>query len=96
MKKILFSLLVALVLAGCGDSSDNMIKCGAYEVETEAVDQDNLRVVLNGDEVVLTRAVSASGARYEGVLNDITIALWNKGNDWTLFLNGEDPVECDR
>ncbi|MDR0726771.1 MAG: MliC family protein [Rickettsiales bacterium] len=93
MKKILFSLLSAFVLLGCSNS-DDVMKCGAYEVKTELVGEDSLKAVLNGDEVMLKQTVSASGARYEGVLNDTTVVLWNKGHDWTLFLNDEEPMEC--
>ncbi|MDR0741173.1 MAG: MliC family protein [Rickettsiales bacterium] len=93
MKKILFSLLAAFVLVGCNNSEDVM-KCGDYDVKIAQVGENDLKAVLNGDEVVLAQTVSASGARYEGVLNDTTIVLWGKGDDWTLFLNEETPIEC--
>ncbi|MDR1338317.1 MAG: MliC family protein [Rickettsiales bacterium] len=92
MKKILFSVLTALILAGCGNS-DDVMKCGEYEVKTELSSEDALTATLNGDQVVMKQDVSASGARYEGVLNDTTVVLWNKGRDWTLFLNDE-ILEC--
>lgn len=94
MKKILFSLIAALVLVGCNESED-LMKCGAYEVQTELREDGTLRAVLNGDEVILNQVMAASGVRYEGVLNEIDVVLWNKGNDWTLILHDEEPVECN-
>lgn len=93
MKRILFSLMAAFVLVGCSES-DNVMKCGAYDVQVEVQGEDNLKAVLNGDEVMLKQTVSASGARYEGILNDTSVVLWNKGHDWTLILHDEEPVEC--
>lgn len=92
MKKVLFPLLAVLAVSACG-KSDDLMKCGAYEV-TVALNGEELTAVLNGDEVVLKQAVAASGVRYVGELNDTEVVLWNKGDDWTLYLADEDPIEC--
>jgi membrane-bound inhibitor of C-type lysozyme len=95
MKKILFSLAAAIMLVGCGDSTE-VVKCGKYDVRMDQKEGSDgtLKVELNGDKVVLKRTISASGARYEGVLNETVVVLWNKGKDYTLFLNDDKPIEC--
>jgi membrane-bound inhibitor of C-type lysozyme len=93
MKKFLFPLMMVFVLAACG-KSDDLMKCGDYDVRAALTQSGDLKAVLNGDDVILARTISASGARYEGVLNDTTVVLWNKGRDWTLSLNDETPIEC--
>jgi len=99
MKKYVFLMLGCVVLCGCDSKSDdsNVVvrQCGNYNVEmTFADDGQSMHAVINGDAVDLNIAVSASGARYVGVLNDTDVTLWGKGNDWTMFLNDEDPIEC--
>lgn len=94
MRKLLFAMLGVLVLAGCNSSDDSM-KCGPYDVMVQYhEDTDTLSATLNGDAVDLTHVMSASGARYDGILNDTQVTLWNKGKDWTLFLNDDEPIEC--
>ncbi|MBN1324940.1 MAG: MliC family protein [Alphaproteobacteria bacterium] len=92
MKKLLFCLFAATALTACSES-DKLMKCGDYEI-SKKLEADMLAVVINGDAVVLKQTVSASGARYEGVLNDTNVTLWNKGKHWTLFLNDE-SIECE-
>ncbi|MDL2296037.1 MliC family protein [Lachnospiraceae bacterium OttesenSCG-928-E19] len=92
MQKILFSLIAAFVLVGCNQSDDAM-KCGAYEVQIEQ-HENSITATLNGDSVELMQSVAASGVRYVGILNDTEVMLWNKGSDWTLFLNDEEPAPC--
>jgi len=92
MKKPLFALIAAAALAACHESDDFM-KCGDFEVKTE-VQENALAATINGDRVVLPQTISASGVRYEGILNDAKVILWNKGSDWTLYINDGDPIEC--
>lgn len=94
MKKILICLLAGLSLAAC-NKQENIITCGEYEVAIEMNETgDKIHAVINGDEMDLDLAISASGARYVGILNDTTVTLWNKGSDWTMFLNDEEPIFC--
>lgn len=94
MKKLFLIFGILCAVAGC-DKQDDVVICGPYEVQmTYSENGDTLHAVLNGDGVDLTNAVSASGARFDGVLNDINITLWSKGNDWTLFLGDDESYEC--
>lgn len=92
MKKLLLYLFAVVALGAC-NKSDDLMKCGDYEI-TKKLQNDTLITVINGDEVILKQTIAASGARYAGVLNDTNVVLWNKGKDWTLFLNEEPPIEC--
>lgn len=92
MQKILFPLIAALVLVGCNQSDDTM-KCGAYDVKIEQ-HENSITATLNGDSVELMQAIAASGVRYVGILNDTEVMLWNKGTDWTLFIDNDEPAEC--
>ena len=94
MKKIstILFLCTAFFMAAC-EKSENGMKCGDYDVSI-SINDDVLDVIINGDEVVLNQTISASGARYEGNLNDTVVVLWSKGSDWTLYLNDGEPIEC--
>lgn len=97
MKRFMFMLFAACILAGCGadDDNENLI-CGDYEIamEFEADNPDILHAVINSDPVDLNITQSASGARYQGVLNDTTVVLWGNGTDWTLMLDEDMIIEC--
>ena len=94
MKKILLCGMSLLALAGCGDKKE-VVMCGDYEVQmTLSENGEKLNAIINGDEMVLDLAISASGARYVGELNETIVTLWNKGEDWTLFLNDDEPISC--
>ncbi|MDR2412997.1 MAG: MliC family protein [Rickettsiales bacterium] len=96
MKKLIFCLIAATTLAAC-KSPDKPMKCGEYEVFVSVSENgDYLKAVINGDNVVLENKVSASGARYVGVLNDTEVTLWSKGQDWMLIINGDQPIDCVR
>lgn len=95
MKKIFYVLFGLLVLSGCS-KHDNVFICGDYQVNMiMSEDGETITAVINGDEMVLNHAISASGARYIGELNDTVVTLWNKGEDWTMYLN-EEVIECKR
>ena len=102
MKKTLFAFVALLALAACDKDvpSDNAIvrTCGDYAVEIELSDTgDTITANINGDVATLNHAVSASGARFIGSVNDTQVVLWNKGADWTMFLGDDDnaiAIEC--
>lgn len=96
MKKIIATSLLALSLVACSKENSTFI-CGAYQVDiTMAEDGESITAVINGDEMTLNHAISASGVRYVGELNDTVVTLWNKGSDWTMYLNEEDGIKCHR
>ncbi len=94
MKKIFCGAVLCAALVAC-DSGDSAITCGGYEVTMNmSSDGETLNAVINGDAMTLTHAISASGARYVGELNDTIVTLWNQGHNWTMFLNDDAPIEC--
>lgn len=97
MRKIFVVFAAVFALCACDRAEhDGGFVCGAYDVTMELADDgDMLHAVLNGDAVDLTRAVAASGAKYQGVLNDTTVILWEKGENWTLMLDEDIVIECD-
>ncbi len=101
MKKFVFCGMAALALAACDKKTETDViaqTCGDYAVEiTLSDDGETLAAVINGDAATLTHAVSASGARFVGTLNDTMVTLWNKGEAWTMFLGDDDnavAIEC--
>ena len=99
MKKYLFLLFGIMILCGCDGKSDdsNVVvrQCSEYNVEMSFSDEgESMHAVINGDAVDMTIAISASGARYVGVLNDTDVTLWGQGDNWIMFLNDEAPIEC--
>jgi membrane-bound inhibitor of C-type lysozyme len=69
------------------------LTCGGYEIVLDS-GTEVLETTINGDAVTLNIAVSASGARYIGILNDQSVELWSKGENWTLYINDGEPIEC--
>ncbi len=94
MKKFLIGMICMFGIVAC-DVTDDNLTCGQYDITINmSADGDTLDMVVNGDSVQLVLVPSGSGARYAGVLNDTNITMWNKGREWTLFLNDEDPISC--
>ena len=97
MKKLALSLMMALGLVACdqADVATGGMTCGNYTVEMEFADEGSvLHAVINGDAVTLHSVVSASGAKYAGVLNDVSVALWGKGDAWIMVLNDDEIIQC--
>ena len=98
MKKVfLFSVICASFAACDGEKKSDVIvqQCGDYTVEITLDETgDKINAVLNGDAVELTNVVAASGAKFDGVLNDTAVTLWNKGEMWTMILDDDMIVEC--
>lgn len=101
MKKFLVIFAMIACVAACDkpDESNAIVRtCGDYDVEITLSDTgDTINAIINGDATTLNHAISASGARYVGMLNDTNVTLWNKGEDWTLFLGDDDTavaIEC--
>ena len=94
MKKLMLVGVLCTVLTACGKNEPTLV-CGGYDVNISLSDDgETLTALINGDEMTLTHAISASGARYVGELNDTIVTLWNQGTDWTMFLNDGAPIEC--
>ena len=100
MRKVLIAITASLALCACDKKTDSDIstrQCGGYQVEMTFNDQgDAMHAIINGDEMDLTLSVSASGAKYDGVLNDTNVTLWQKGDEWTMILDDDMVIECDR
>lgn len=98
MKKVFLFSVVCASLAACdGEKKSDVIvqQCGDYTVEITLDETgDKINAVLNGDAVELANVVSASGAKFDGVLNDTAVTLWNKGETWIMILDDDMVVEC--
>ena len=96
MKKVLICLLGSLMLASCGqDEKTPVLQCGGYDIQMElSSDGDAMHANINGDELDLSHVVAASGAKYAGILNEIVVVLWQKGDAWTLMLDDDQLIEC--
>ena len=94
MTKYFLIFGAVFVLLGC-EKANNTLVCDKYTVEIKKSDSaDILDIVINDDAAILNHVVSASGARYSGILNDTNVELWDKGRNWTLTLNDEQPISC--
>lgn len=97
MKKFLVLFACAGLLTACGhDDGTEHQKCGGYDVDMQFSDNGDTMVAnINGDELELSNVVSASGAKFAGILNDTIVVLWNKGENWTLILDDDTIIECE-
>ena len=98
MKKLLALLGCVMLLSACGhDDGAVHQKCGGYDVDMRIAENgDTMTANINGDELELSNVVSASGAKYAGILNDTIVVLWNKGEDWTMILDDDTIIDCVR
>ena len=96
MKNLLYGVICAFLLVACGHDDGNVHqKCGGYDVDMSFSDNgETVRANINGDELELSNVVSASGAKFAGILNDTIVVLWNKGENWTLILDDDTIIEC--
>ncbi len=99
MKKTLLFVFCAAAICACDKKSDDssviVRQCGDYTVEiTFSDDGDKINANINGDTVELVNVVAASGAKFDGVLNDTDVTLWNKGNDWTMLIDQDMMISC--
>ena len=75
MKKLMLVGVLCTVLTACGQNEPTLV-CGGYDVNISLSDDgETLTALINGDEMTLTHAISASGARYVGELNDTIVVL---------------------
>lgn len=96
MKKIILPMLFSVVLCGC-DSADKGISvvCGNYNVNIQLSDDGaHLSALINNKPFDFILGQSASGAKYDGVVNGNDVVLWNKGETWTMFVNEDIVFEC--
>lgn len=99
MKKVLLFVFCAAMICACDkkneDASVIVRQCGDYTVEIEFSDNgDKINANINGDAVELANVVAASGAKFDGVLNDTDVTLWNKGDDWTMLIDQDMVISC--
>ena len=96
MKKIVLVLFMFVVLCGCGDSDQGIsVVCGNYDVNIKlGSDGTHLSVLINNKHFDFMQGVSASGAKYDGIVNGNNVSLWNKGESWTMFVNEDIVFEC--
>ena len=98
MKKLLFAIVFAMPLVACHQNDGiERQKCGGYDVEMRFSEGgETMMANINGDELELSNVVSASGAKFAGILNDTIVVLWNKGENWTLILDDDTIIDCVR
>lgn len=96
MKKIVLFLFMSVVLCGCGDSDHGIsVVCGNYDVNIKlGSDGTHLSALINNKPFDFILGISASGAKYNGIVNGNTVSLWNKGESWTMFVNEDIVFEC--
>ena len=96
MKKIMLCLLCVIALFACKkNDADSVLHCGAYDVQIVITEDGNkMQANINSDVADLSLVPSASGAKYSGVLNDIVVVLWQKGENWTMLLDDEEIIDC--
>lgn len=97
MKRILLLSAVILSLGACEKPDDGITRrqCGDYLTEmTFSDDGEKMYAVINGDKLTLTNDVSASGAKFVGTLNDTSVVLWSKGENWIMILDDDMVIEC--
>ena len=97
MKKIVLFVLGLMILGGCDRAPDGAAtrQCGPYAVDMNFSDDGmTMTAKINGDAITLHNVVSASGARFDGTLNNTLVTLWGKGDAWTLMLADQELFEC--
>lgn len=68
-------------------------RCGDMSVMA-AFSGDDVTLTINGEDVVLHQAFSASGAKYEDPDNPDNV-FWVKGDEAQLTLGGEENLSCE-
>ncbi len=96
MKKIILPILLSVALCGCGDSDQGIsVVCGNYDVNIKlGSDGTHLSALINNKPFDFILGTSASGAKYDGIVNGNNVSLWNKGESWTMFVNEDIVFEC--
>lgn len=95
MKRWLIGFVSCAALAAC-DKYDAEMTCGNYDVEIKmSKNGEVLDARISGAPATMKLGVSASGARYLGRANDVDVALWNKGSEWTLYVDDGTAIPCN-
>lgn len=98
IKRVFFLLCAVCAIAACdgngGGTDGAVLHCGEYDVAISDMDIDKISASINGDAIELTHVVAASGARYDGSVNDTGVTLWQKGENWLLILDDDMVIEC--
>jgi len=97
MKKIKYivSCALCIVLVACSEKSLSTaeLRCGDMDISV-TVFKNKIDAVVNGVKFNMPNVVSASGARYEGIMTDGSkIILWNKGEDW-MMISEDNAIAC--
>jgi membrane-bound inhibitor of C-type lysozyme len=96
MKKYILAMSV-LALCACSDKTPEAIgmKCGEFDVVVNVTaDGEKLETSINGQNVSMTIAESASGAKYEGANGETKLSLWSKGENWIMIVGDDQVFEC--
>src|SRR3546814_10762067 len=89
--------MLLLVRAGSPEpvTVNAVFQCGPTRVHTRFAG-DYLRISMDGRDYDLSRAISASGARYLGRANEEPISFWNKGHQATLSIGDRTYPQCNQ
>jgi heat shock protein HslJ len=74
-------------------SFKTLMRCGETEIELEQVDEQLLRLRVDGQTIELVPVAAASGAQYAAKDDPVT-SLWSKGHNAQLSLAGKALPEC--
>ena len=95
MKKYLVLGAFALALCACGEKPTNTyeLECGDMDVYV-TVYKDRLDAVIGEHKSRFAQTVTASGARYDGIVGDKAMALWSKGEEWIMIVGDAEAIAC--
>ncbi len=88
-------LLLFLILGACSNEPAELV-CGRYDVSYKLGENETVNLNIENNDMLLKIAPSGSGARYVGSLRGVSVEFWNKGNDWTLILGNNAPINCEK
>ncbi len=74
------------------DAEPVSFQCGDHEVTARFI-EGRARLVADSQTIDLVQVEAASGARYEAAGDPLTV-FWNRGDEASLTLSGEDFPPC--
>ncbi|MCL2748877.1 MAG: hypothetical protein FWE50_02260 [Alphaproteobacteria bacterium] len=95
MKKYLLFGAIALVLGACEEKPAEVdeLKCGDLDVLV-SVYKSRADAVIGEQPTSFSRTDTDTGTRYDGMIGDQTMALWNQGGEWIMVVGESDAIEC--